>query len=298
MFELGSIDDLVLPGPSSTTGRALVSMARRRTFENLKALVRRQDAEATALVADLRRSFEARLPGNPHAISDAITDPAIGVLLRRGLREAADAPAYLALGIERLLVDLGDREPLEPPRLQLPIEGPITLRLRDPRLCEASSITESAFEPSGFAGLLHEALRIVEDRAAAMRRDADRFAVAIVVASTAPDELPPWSLGLSVVPATGDPIALARSLCASVAVGKLHALVDGRAHDREILARLRPLVAALAAERVQGRGVVIPVELLSSLDAAFAASTPSADDPLSMVLGELRTTARSGILLP
>lgn len=296
MFELGDVDDLVLPGPGSTTGRALASMARRRLFERLKALARESRSSAGEARSRLAGSFAARLPGNPHAISDAISDPAIGVLLRRGLRGGPDAP-WLALGIERLLIALGDLDATAPPPAAHPIAGPIGLR-DDDLLAEAAGIARVACDPEAMTHGLSLALDRLEQEAPSMRTDLDRLATAVFVASTPAEAVPPYALGVAVVPSTYDPARLAEALAASLVIGKLHALVEARAHAPAVLERLRPLAAEVAALRSHGRGDSLADGARSRLRQTLEAMKVAEDDPLHHPWHELRAIAERGRLLP
>lgn len=90
--------DLTIPAPGSTTGRAILSMALRKLFEDLRGL-RVNPSEASA--RDLRRLREVLvgfLPGRPGAIASLLRDPVIAAplrCLRDGLGDVDECVAEL-----------------------------------------------------------------------------------------------------------------------------------------------------------------------------------------------------------
>ncbi len=299
MFELDAFDDLVLPRPHSTTGRALASMVRRRCFEQLKALAREghPDPALGALVAELRESFAKRLPGDPHAISALVGDASVGIPLRRGLSaigtrgSAADADA-LALGLRRLLAGLGDLAASEPAAQVHAIEGKVGLRVGDTALVRCLGVADTSTEvPSALVVPLRSALTLLGEVAPAMRADVDRLTSTVMISATGPTELPPWSFGLAVVPASTDPTELLVALVASSVVGKLHALVEGRPYDSARLSRLAREASSLASERVLEVAAARRLLVHRPRPLPLAEETCPPDDPLVHVVAELRTLA-------
>lgn len=235
MFDFGPIDDLLAPATPSS-GRALASLARRRTFEQLKHVCASPPplgAHAVDAVIALQAAFAARLPGDPHAIASAIANPAIGTLLRQGLdggKGQSDA-TYLVLGIDRLLAELGE------PRVGVDehadattgvtctaVEGPCGLRIGDHVLNACVGVVEAP--PS--ATLLRDlrvALAWLREASCAVRADVDRFATIWLVGTEPPGGLPASSIGIGVIQADADPLACFVAIVRAATRGKFSVLL-------------------------------------------------------------------------
>lgn len=268
MFELGAIDDLVVPRPRSTTGRALASMSLRRTFEACKALdPDRFDGDARAAALTLRHAFERRLPGDPHGIAHALAEPEIGVPVRAALRD----PSLLPEAIERLLIRLGDREGRIDGE-ELAVFGRIRIRSGDPLLARCAGIVAA---PGAPIDALRTAIERLRTTRPALHDDLRRFASVLLVTETA--SLAPIAIGVGTVPADEDPDRQFESLVGSIVRGKILALVEARPHDAEARERLIHEARAIA---------LTASTPLGGADPSIAVEPPS--DPLRFVADELR----------
>lgn len=299
MFELGRVDDLLVP-TSPSTGRALDSFVRRTTFEALKRAVIDVDAApegARSALRALRDSFAARLPGDPHAIAEAIANPGIGSLLRAGLVWVGEdgGDAWLPIGIARLRAAIGDA-PAEPVATLVTIEGRIAFRVGDRPLERCLGVTAAAPTDADVRSA-RAAIAILQRVAPSTRADVDRFAGTILTTSTRAAALPTSAVGIGCVDGCEDAAAVLIALVESVTCGKLSALVgeksdragsmrsfrDGAARAASAVV-LRAALAAgvLRTEDVDSERLVIPSPV----------EPPGSSEGLEGVVDEWRELAR------
>lgn len=241
MFELGRVDDLLAPR-SPSTGRALDSYVRRTTFEALKRAVLQVDSAPDGVrsaLRELRDSFAARLPGDPHAIAGAIAIPAIGVLLREGLArvDRGDDPRALATGIARLRAFLGDAAQADV-ATRVTVEGRIAFRVDDRELERCVGVTPSPIRDEHLLAA-RGALSILLQIAPAIRADADRFTSTLLATPVPLHRLPVSAIGIGCVAPTVDMSSTIAAFVLGVSNGKLSALDDARIARTEPLARFR-----------------------------------------------------------
>lgn len=144
-------NDLTVPAPGSTTGRAILSMALRKLFEDLRAL-RVQPSDASA--RDLRRLREVLvgfLPGRPGAIASLLRDPVVAAplrCLRDGLGDVDECVAELVgQSLFQLALDRALDAPVQverpPPVLLSPRHG-AHLEVRGPWTASSRTAGEAA----------------------------------------------------------------------------------------------------------------------------------------------------------
>lgn len=141
-FEPSPPSDLTLPEPGSLTARAILSMALRKLFEDLKGLRLGPNASAAAHAdyRSLREVLVGFLPGNPGAIASLLRQPTISAPLRCLLHQLPHTDDYVAelvgqslyaLARDALLPD-GVRQQAPPPSLLSPRHDAVVERVEGP----------------------------------------------------------------------------------------------------------------------------------------------------------------------
>jgi len=283
MFALDSVDDLVLPARGSTTGRALDSMTRRRTFEACKTLdPDSHEGEARLAILALHEAFARRLPGDPHTIARAIAAPEVGVPIRNAFEERG----LLPLAIDRLLVRLGDRPGAIAGEVAV-VHGRIALRVDDPLLDRCLGLRSRRGASIEACRQALESLRIA---APGIYDDVERFAVVLVPADA--EAVATHAIGVGVVPTVDDSRAVRHAIVRSLVRGKLDALREER-HDRASDTPHEVAIADLAAR-------VANASIDQSVDGPDARKPPGSaelvelapDDSLASVVDEIRRIMR------